>query len=181
MMQMWFYFSSTYQDFLFKGVNVNTTWGMLSLCLGLMCLALLVEGLRVGRSQLFKLASQHRGCGKKEYKQRVQYHILQTILQLLQFVMSYILMLTVMTYNAYFMFAVIGGTGLGYFFFSILDFSSKTLGIVNPQPSGRGSNSTASEESGKRDFSEYTQLLPDTNPFESNYIPMVSSENQDMD
>lgn len=140
---MWFYFSSTYQDFLFKGVNISTTWGMLSLCLGLMSLALLVEGLRVGRSHLFKLARQPRGCEKKEYNQRVQYHILQTVLQLLQFGVTYITMLSVMTYNAYFMIAIIGGSGLGYYFFAAFDFPNKVLGVT--QPSCKGRDDAASE------------------------------------
>lgn len=37
-------------------------------------------------------------------------------------------MLAVMTYNAYFTLAVVGGAGLGYYFFALFDLPSKLLG-----------------------------------------------------
>lgn len=37
-------------------------------------------------------------------------------------------MLVVMTYNAYFSIAVVGGAGLGYYFFALFDLPSKILG-----------------------------------------------------
>lgn len=45
-------------------------------------------------------------------------HIFQTVLHIIQVVISYFLMLIFMTYNAYLCIAVAAGAGTGYFFFS---------------------------------------------------------------
>ena len=44
------------------------------------------------------------------------------------------LMLAVMTYNAYFTLAVVGGAGLGYYCFALFDFPSKVLGTLTSRP-----------------------------------------------
>ena len=45
-------------------------------------------------------------------------HIIQSLLHVIQVGVAYILMLIAMTYNAWLFFAVIFGSGLGYFIFS---------------------------------------------------------------
>lgn len=45
-------------------------------------------------------------------------HFLQTFLHIIQVVVSYVLMLVFMTYNAYLCIAVALGAGMGYFLFS---------------------------------------------------------------
>ncbi|POI26793.1 hypothetical protein CIB84_009458, partial [Bambusicola thoracicus] len=45
-------------------------------------------------------------------------HLLQTVLHIIQVVVSYFLMLIFMTYNGYLCIAVAAGAGMGYFFFS---------------------------------------------------------------
>ncbi|XP_077045259.1 high affinity copper uptake protein 1 isoform X3 [Agelaius phoeniceus] len=45
-------------------------------------------------------------------------HLLQTVLHIIQVVVSYFLMLIFMTYNGYLCIAVAAGAGTGYFFFS---------------------------------------------------------------
>lgn len=45
-------------------------------------------------------------------------HFLQTLLHIVQVVVSYFLMLIFMTYNAYLCIAVAAGAGMGYFLFS---------------------------------------------------------------
>lgn len=45
-------------------------------------------------------------------------HLLQTILHIIQVVISYFLMLVFMTYNGYLCIAVALGAGVGYFLFS---------------------------------------------------------------
>ncbi|XP_063594011.1 high affinity copper uptake protein 1-like [Penaeus indicus] len=150
-MHMSFYFSSKVYDFLFYGVNITTTWGMVSLCLGLVSLSILAEGFKVARSQLLKVAMSRRtGCTKYEvperspllmsqsflgrrnekllYKRRIKFHVLQSFLHVIHLTIGYILMLIVMTYNAYFSIAIVGGAGLGYFFFALFDLPSKILG-----------------------------------------------------
>lgn len=65
---------------------------------------------------------------------RVKFHILQTFLHIVQLTIGYLLMLAVMTYNAYFTLAVVGGAGLGYYFFALFDLPSKILGSHMSRP-----------------------------------------------
>ncbi|XP_045625710.1 uncharacterized protein [Procambarus clarkii] len=168
-MHMSYYFSSTVCDFLFKGVNIITTWGMVSLCLGLLSLSVLAEGFKVARSQLLKVAASRKtGCNKYEiperspllmsesflgrrnqkflYKRRVKFHILQSFLHVVHLTIGYILMLVVMTYNAYFTIAVVSGAGLGYFFFAVFDLPSKVLGTYHSNVTKASTNSTCGPE-----------------------------------
>ncbi|XP_069993100.1 high affinity copper uptake protein 1 isoform X4 [Penaeus vannamei] len=168
-MHMSFYFSSKVYDFLFYGVNITTTWGMVSLCLGLVSLSILAEGFKVARSQLLKVAMSRRtGCTKYEvperspllmsqsflgrrnekllYKRRIKFHILQSFLHVIHLTIGYILMLIVMTYNAYFSIAIIGGAGLGYFFFALFDLPSKILGTSRTAVRKRSNSHTQGAE-----------------------------------
>nr|XP_045625747.1 uncharacterized protein LOC123775015 isoform X3 [Procambarus clarkii] len=151
-MHMSYYFSSTVCDFLFKGVNIITTWGMVSLCLGLLSLSVLAEGFKVARSQLLKVAASRKtGCNKYEIPERspllmVKFHILQSFLHVVHLTIGYILMLVVMTYNAYFTIAVVSGAGLGYFFFAVFDLPSKVLGTYHSNVTKASTNSTCGPE-----------------------------------
>ncbi|VDP08553.1 unnamed protein product [Soboliphyme baturini] len=57
-------------------------------------------------------------------------HLLQTLLQMLQIVISYFLMLIFMTYNVWLCLAIVVGSGVGYFLFgferSPLSFQAET-------------------------------------------------------
>ncbi|XP_068244637.1 high affinity copper uptake protein 1-like isoform X2 [Palaemon carinicauda] len=134
-MHMSYYLSSTVYDFFFKGANITTTWGMVSLCLGLMSLSVVMEGFKVARSQLVKL-SQSRRLGTNQYgtSERVKFHVLQAFLHLIHLTIGYLLMLAVMSYNGYFTIAVVGGAGIGYFCFALLDLPGKLLGTATPAP-----------------------------------------------
>lgn len=144
---MSFYFSSKVYDFLFYGVNITTTWGMVSLCLGLVSLSILAEGFKVARSQLLKVAMSRRtGCTKYEVPERIKFHILQSFLHVIHLTIGYILMLIVMTYNAYFSIAIIGGAGLGYFFFALFDLPSKILGTSRTAVRKRSNSHTQGAE-----------------------------------
>ncbi|KAG7153277.1 uncharacterized protein LOC121857753 isoform X1 [Homarus americanus] len=178
-MHMSYFFSSTVYDFLFKGVNIVTTWGMVSLCLGLVSLSVLAEGFKVARSQLLKVATSRRtGCSKYEiperspllmsesflgrrnqkllYKRRVKFHILQSFFHVLHLIIGYILMLVVMTYNAYFTIAVVAGAGLGYFFFAVFDLPSKLLGSYHsPLPKDPPNFTCGSEGNASRVRNSY--------------------------
>ncbi|XP_069993104.1 high affinity copper uptake protein 1 isoform X6 [Penaeus vannamei] len=146
-MHMSFYFSSKVYDFLFYGVNITTTWGMVSLCLGLVSLSILAEGFKVARSQLLKVAMSRRtGCTKYEVPERIKFHILQSFLHVIHLTIGYILMLIVMTYNAYFSIAIIGGAGLGYFFFALFDLPSKILGTSRTAVRKRSNSHTQGAE-----------------------------------
>lgn len=65
---------------------------------------------------------------------RVRFHILQTLLHIVQLTIGYMLMLAVMTYNAYFTLAIVGGAGLGYYCFALFDLPSKILGSHMSRP-----------------------------------------------
>ncbi|XP_042209826.1 uncharacterized protein LOC121857753 isoform X2 [Homarus americanus] len=156
-MHMSYFFSSTVYDFLFKGVNIVTTWGMVSLCLGLVSLSVLAEGFKVARSQLLKVATSRRtGCSKYEIPERVKFHILQSFFHVLHLIIGYILMLVVMTYNAYFTIAVVAGAGLGYFFFAVFDLPSKLLGSYHsPLPKDPPNFTCGSEGNASRVRNSY--------------------------
>lgn len=59
-------------------------------------------------------------CSTLSLRQRMlsPAHFLQTVLHIIQVVVSYVLMLVFMTYNAYLCIAVAAGAGMGYFLFS---------------------------------------------------------------
>lgn len=134
-MHMSYFFSSTVYDFLFQGANITTTWGMVSLCLGLLCLSVLMEGFKVGRSQLLKVAwSRRLGSSRYSKSERIKFHVMQSFLHIVHLTIGYMLMLAVMTYNAYFTIAVVGGAGVGYYFLALFDLPGKLLGISTPSP-----------------------------------------------
>ncbi|XP_027217943.2 uncharacterized protein [Penaeus vannamei] len=174
-MHMSFYFSSKVYDFLFYGVNITTTWGMVSLCLGLVSLSILAEGFKVARSQLLKVAMSRRtGCTKYEVPERIKFHILQSFLHVIHLTIGYILMLIVMTYNAYFSIAIIGGAGLGYFFFALFDLPSKILGTSRTAVRKRSNSHTQGAE-GNRHYGCASYGTTGTVP-SSVVVPRPSSE-----
>ncbi|KAG0726752.1 High affinity copper uptake protein 1 [Chionoecetes opilio] len=170
-MEMSYYFSGTVTDFLFPGVDVVTTWGMVSLCMGLASLSLLSEGFKVARSLMIKVATSpcDSGCSRYStnerlpliprarltdsemlrllYHRRVKFHILQTFLHIIHLSMGYVLMLAVMTYNAYFSLAVVGGAGLGYYCFALFDLPSKILGTLTSRPAKWPAGASPSHQS----------------------------------
>lgn len=177
-----------------------TVWGMVSLCLGLVSLSVLAEGFKVARSQLLKVAASRKtGCNKYDiperspllmsdsflgrrnakllYKRRVKFHILQSFLHVLHLTIGYILMLVVMTYNAYFTIAVVGGAGLGYYFFALFDLPSKVLGSFPSKPANRIINPTQGPEDvplqAAGDHKEAENVL-----YSSIYVSCSHDENQ---
>ncbi|MEQ2210101.1 hypothetical protein XENOCAPTIV_008477, partial [Xenoophorus captivus] len=115
---------------------------MVGACIGVFLLAVLYEGLKIGREILLRrsqvnvrynsmplpgadgtmLMETHKtaNCSPFILRQRMlsPAHFLQTFLHIIQVVVSYVLMLVFMTYNAYLCIAVAAGAGMGYFLFS---------------------------------------------------------------
>uniref|UniRef100_A0A8P4G8L0 Copper transport protein n=1 Tax=Dicentrarchus labrax TaxID=13489 RepID=A0A8P4G8L0_DICLA len=105
---------------------------MVGACIGVFLLAVLYEGLKMGRETLLRrsqvnvrynsmplpgadgtvLMETHKTVGQRMLSPA---HFLQTILHIVQVVVSYFLMLVFMTYNAYLCIAVAAGAGMGYF------------------------------------------------------------------
>nr|CAG14932.1 Copper Transport Receptor [Platichthys flesus] len=105
---------------------------MVGACIGVFLLAVLYEGLKMGRETLLRrsqvnvrynsmplpgadgtvLMETHKTVGQRMLSPA---HFLQTVLHIVQVVVSYFLMLVFMTYNAYLCIAVAAGAGMGYF------------------------------------------------------------------
>ncbi|XP_056289221.1 high affinity copper uptake protein 1 [Pseudoliparis swirei] len=134
-MVMTFYFGFHNVELLFTGLLINSPGEMLGACIGVFLLAVLYEGLKMGRETLLRrsqvnvrynsmplpgadgtvLMETHKTVGQRMISPA---HFLQTLLHIIQVVVSYLLMLIFMTYNAYLCIAVAAGAGMGYFLFS---------------------------------------------------------------
>lgn len=133
-MAMTFYFGYKV-ELLFSGLLINSPGEMVGACIGVFLLAVLYEGLKIGREVLLRrsqvnvrynsmplpgadgtvLMETHKTVGQRMLSPA---HFLQTLLHIVQVVVSYFLMLIFMTYNAYLCIAVAAGAGMGYFLFS---------------------------------------------------------------
>lgn len=134
-MAMTFYFGCNNVELLFTGLLINSPGEMVGACIGVFLLAVLYEGLKIGREALLRrnqvnvrynsmplpgadgtvLMETHKTVGQRMLSPA---HFLQTLLHIVQVVVSYFLMLVFMTYNAYLCIAVAAGAGMGYFLFS---------------------------------------------------------------
>lgn len=137
MMQM--YFEAGYKAVvLFQGWDIQTIGAMVGSCIGIFLMGILYEGLKYFREYL---SSKHYtsvtynnvktpGEAGSETSSQVNRtpmsfktsvtsasHYIQTALHLLQMIISYLLMLIVMTYNVWLFMAVVLGCTVGYFFF----------------------------------------------------------------
>ncbi|XP_057580603.1 high affinity copper uptake protein 1 [Hippopotamus amphibius kiboko] len=135
MMPMTFYFGFKNVEILFSGLVINTAGEMAGAFVAVFLLAMFYEGLKIAREGLLRksqvsirynsmpvpgpngtiLMETHKTVGQ----QMLSFpHLLQTVLHIIQVVISYFLMLIFMTYNGYLCIAVAAGAGTGYFFFS---------------------------------------------------------------
>lgn len=132
-MQMYFHVGVA-ETILFKEWSVSTVGGMLGSVVGVFFMAAMYEGLKYFREHLFRLhfssinyssvaVTGQDGRTITEVHQIVRNrivswaHIIQTLLHMLQMVISYFLMLIFMTYNVWLCLAVVLGAGFGYFIF----------------------------------------------------------------
>ncbi|NXH17808.1 COPT1 protein, partial [Bucco capensis] len=132
---MTFHFSYENVPLLFSGLIINTPGEMAGAFVAVFFLAMFYEGLKIARECLLRksqvsirynsmpvpgpngtiLMETHKTVGQ----QMLSFpHLLQTVLHIIQVVVSYFLMLIFMTYNGYLCIAVAAGAGMGYFFFS---------------------------------------------------------------
>ncbi|XP_053266799.1 high affinity copper uptake protein 1 isoform X2 [Pleuronectes platessa] len=134
-MVMTFYVGYENVELLFAGLLINSVGEMVAACIGVFLLAVLYEGLKIGREALLRrsqvnvrynsmplpgadgtmLMETHKTVGQRMLSPG---HFMQTLLHIIQVVISYFLMLVFMTYNAYLCIAVALGAGMGYFLFS---------------------------------------------------------------
>uniref|UniRef100_W5LWQ5 Copper transport protein n=2 Tax=Lepisosteus oculatus TaxID=7918 RepID=W5LWQ5_LEPOC len=134
-MQMTFYMDYKNVELLFAGLVINSPGEMVGACIAVFLLAVFYEGLKIGREFLLRrsqvsvrynsmpvpgpngtvLMETHKTVGQRMFSMP---HLLQTVLHVIQVVVSYFLMLIFMTYNGFLCIAVAAGAGTGYFLFS---------------------------------------------------------------
>ncbi|XP_066569437.1 high affinity copper uptake protein 1 isoform X1 [Amia ocellicauda] len=134
-MQMTFNMDYKNVALLFSGLIINSPGEMVGACIAVFLLAMLYEGLKIAREFLLRRSQVSvrynsmpvpgpNGCVMMETHKTVGQrmlslpHLLQTVLHVLQVVVSYFLMLVFMTYNGFLCIAVAAGAGTGYFLFS---------------------------------------------------------------
>lgn len=139
-MTMQMYFEAGYKaTILFEQWNTDSIGAMVGSCIGIFLLAIIYEGLKFFREKLHRKnyvaidyskvrGSQDSGNGATEVTQTKTAvtcktsmtsasHYIQTALHALQLVISYFLMLIVMTYNVWLFLSVVLGCTVGYFLF----------------------------------------------------------------
>ncbi|XP_064616206.1 high affinity copper uptake protein 1-like isoform X2 [Liolophura sinensis] len=134
---MMMYFHTGFKEYiLFQQLHVTTVGQMAGACVAVFFLAMFYEGLKVLREHLLRkanvnvryhsmpvsngsagdtmLTETHKTVGSRLLSGS---HFLQTLLHMVQIVISYFLMLIFMTYNAWLCIAIALGAGAGYFAF----------------------------------------------------------------
>lgn len=129
MMKMYFHFGVS-ETILFKGWETDNVGGLIGSMIGIFVLATLYEGLKYWREDLMRKAiakqqyvanASKANCAEENKQIQVNMmsfpHAIQTLLHMVQMIISYFLMLIFMTYNVWLCIAVVLGAGLGYFLF----------------------------------------------------------------
>ncbi|KAI0222314.1 High affinity copper uptake protein 1 [Lamellibrachia satsuma] len=130
MMKMYFHFSA-HSTILFSFWKTTSWQGMLGSCIAIFIMAALYEGLKVGREILLKLSLTNEPISVPSSDVHIvqpahsfrtmllsRWHVLQSVLHIVQIVISYFLMLIFMTFNMWLCIAVALGAGAGYFMFA---------------------------------------------------------------
>ncbi|XP_042864370.1 high affinity copper uptake protein 1-like isoform X2 [Penaeus japonicus] len=128
-MSMSFHFGYE-ETILFEFWKISTIGGLIGSMVGIFILAMLYEGLKYFREHLFRQAiASMQYCANvdknniaEENKQMrmsmlSKDHTIQTLMHMLQMIVSYLLMLIFMTYNVWLCLACVLGAGFGYFLF----------------------------------------------------------------
>ncbi|XP_020707192.1 probable low affinity copper uptake protein 2 [Athalia rosae] len=139
-MHMTYWFGVDLGTFMFPGYNVTTTWGLIATCLGLGSLAIIFEGMKIiqiklRQRTLASLPSEQGGLSGEDssllsrlsrktfvpsafpYCQSWISWFLEVLHWFTHTTLGYLLMLAVMSYNAYFTIALAIGGGLGFWIF----------------------------------------------------------------
>ncbi|XP_034968704.1 protein SLC31A2 [Zootoca vivipara] len=135
MMQMFFYFSDKVV-LLFDFWKTHTPAGMVLSVLVIMLLAVLYEFIKVGKAKVLQYtmpsiassisqetlreperASINTGLEQLSStpKNWFSWHVVQTLLHVVQVVLGYLVMLAVMSYNVWIFLGVIAGSAIGYY------------------------------------------------------------------
>ncbi|KDR23514.1 probable low affinity copper uptake protein 2 [Zootermopsis nevadensis] len=154
-MHMNYWFGTTVGDLLFEGFTITSPSAVVMTCFGLASLSILSEAIKVYQAYIkhsTELGDDHCRSDRctnerslllgNDRSSNVSYshHKLLPLLRetgwyIVQDVLSYILMLCVMTYNGYFTIAVSVGAGVGYLVFGpvLLEIGVKSGGLRRPK------------------------------------------------
>ncbi|XP_011269081.2 probable low affinity copper uptake protein 2 [Camponotus floridanus] len=136
-MHKWYWFGVNLDNFLFPGYNITTIWGLVATCLGLAALAVFYEAMKIFQIHLqqIRIKSVSRTASTSSESSSLLSKVtpknfrsytrcatcskwtVQILHWFLHTTLGYILMMVVMTYNAYFTIALIIGGALGYWIF----------------------------------------------------------------
>ncbi|XP_057326985.1 high affinity copper uptake protein 1 isoform X2 [Microplitis mediator] len=132
MMMMYFHFGYD-ETILFESWKISTLGGLIGSMIGIIIMAALYEGLKYYREYLFwktyntlqyrSVTAPPEKNPTTEDSRVVQptmlswMHTFQTLLHIIQIILSYFLMLIFMTYNVWLCVAVVLGAAIGYFLF----------------------------------------------------------------
>ncbi|KAL7079455.1 hypothetical protein ACQ4LE_001624 [Meloidogyne hapla] len=136
--KMWMYFHTELNDTLLLSCwTINTALGMFSACIGLYLTAFFFEFLKWIRLILEQRKEKVNGPNRRYVDSLLSSaHLFQTALFSLQLLISYILMLAVMTFSVWMLLAICLGTATGFWLFGrrrpIID-NSAANGQMNPE------------------------------------------------
>jgi len=129
MMAMSFYVSSEVNPLVFKSWIIKTPGEMVGSCIAIIIISIVYEGLKVVR-EIFKekeatvrrsmQSDVHPSVGAYVSPGKIMcsmYHLIQTLMHMIQVFVGYILMLAAMCYNVWIFLAIVVGSGCGYFLF----------------------------------------------------------------
>ncbi|KAL5500466.1 hypothetical protein EMCRGX_G012031 [Ephydatia muelleri] len=154
---------------LFPSWNISTVQGLVGSIFAMLFLSIFYEGLKSFREYLMHVAVKSLGAssnscsdakpapGKPNWrsiflgksKLPLLIHVIQSILQMIQIGVAYLLMLAVMTYNGWIFLAIVFGSGIGYLIFGWTKFLYGVDTRPTPTP----------HHSAMQDLSYHLQLL----------------------
>lgn len=157
-MHMSYWFGTAVGDLLFKGFTITSTSALVMTCFGLASLAILFEAIKVYQAHVkystvlgeehchstrctnerSPLLGNNRTIDRNShisYSHKLFILLRETCWYIVQDVLSYVLMLCVMTYNGYFTTAVSVGAGIGYLVFGpvLIEIGIKNGGMRRPK------------------------------------------------
>ncbi|XP_060567133.1 protein SLC31A2-like isoform X3 [Ruditapes philippinarum] len=145
----YFYFSNTVKNFIFEDLHFHGSAGVVCVCLIIFAFTVMLEGtkslifylnlrktqnpltygrtdtsIQSERSPLFSPLMIPSSVSEIKQK-RIKFHVGSYLLHMVDLMLAYLLMLAVMSYDAYILIAVIFGSGVGYFIFGAVNAKNK--------------------------------------------------------
>lgn len=145
----YFYFSTSVKNFMFEGLTLHGAAGVIVVCLVMFSFTIMLEGtkslifylnlrqqqnpltygqtgtsIQTERSPLLSALMIPSNVTEIRRK-RIKFHFGRYVLHTVNLLLGYMLMLAIMSYDAYIFIAVICGSGVGYFLFGAVNARNK--------------------------------------------------------